>query len=168
MAIEYEDIDLGEVSEVSKEEFDLAKLEAEGNVFVAICTADGRAGFNDIGTRKYYVNGQEATFTHYGSEVYVDLSVGDILKIYDTYDNWKNSELVVSDGGNSLWLDVIKCPPCAALLFWFSGNVYELNNTLKTLDFSECGLLNIHCEIPYNVTDFYIPYSKKSDQKLYT
>ncbi len=43
MAVEYEDIDLGQVSEVTKEEFDLAKLEAEGwvtELMLEDCDAD--------------------------------------------------------------------------------------------------------------------------------
>ena len=85
MAVEYEDIDLGQVSDVSKEEFDLAKLEAEGWV------TELRVQNRDARYLEIYANWFDDLLDEWGREVVavkVNDELVDVELVEIEYDGW--------------------------------------------------------------------------------
>ena len=139
MALEYEDIDLGQVSEVTKEEFDLAKLEAEGwvtelvisghdaNELTLSAALDG-ADYNDdtnpilaIKVNNELVEPIREIYAGDGSIEYarrlnMDLPVGTSIKIYHDPNTVDKCEVqlesfnsTIDGDGGSPVLDIYKC-----------------------------------------------------------
>lgn len=87
MAVVYEDIDLGPVSEVAKEEFDLAKLEAEGWV------TELRVQNRDARYLEIFGNWWDELVDEWGREVVavkVNDELADVELVETEYDGWSD------------------------------------------------------------------------------
>ena len=179
--LEYEDIDLGRLSEVTKEEFDLAKLEAEGWVTeVVIADESGEYPATEfmLGVAAsevlqdpivaITVDNQPVEFKvevddipldgkYYSSvQVYHNMPNGAIVKIYHQ-PNVKKLDLFLTisgDGGFTV-VDLYKCVKNAASFGCdYLGTCYSLPLDLEKLEiFGDCG--RIVPKIPASVSYFY-------------
>ena len=180
MAVEYEDIDLGQVSEVTKEEFDLAKLEAEGWVSEIVVGGDLINQFNvcaqlideeyDADKKPFVsfkVNDKlvEPTFGYseedeaYVYDLFMDLPTGTSIKVYHnpSLASKTNMHIYINyDDGSEEYiecrtiLDICKCPKTLGGLL--TDNEVRCYSLPQTIQTISLGTcLDITAHIPPNV-----------------
>lgn len=149
MAVEYEDIDLGQVSEVTKKEFDLTKLEAEGWVTELVIAngfpdarflvLDGSENgevvaikINDELVQVEYFD-EEDSGGSYGYKLEWDMPAGTVIKIYHNpnVDLWCYFSLYDAEYEGTPRYDIRKCVRhCAELVVSNVDTCYSLPETI--------------------------------------